>query len=574
MGRMKKARWVIFAINLCLLLTIAVKILYKPEKKYLLSKNDETVFVLTERGNGYSRNIKPWYDEKSDTYYFFVSGRIGKKEIWTDKYPLCGIDIVNNDEGKIILDECNKPVIINSDGSDYNVVFKITSSIPSLFIDTKTGSMNNINEDKNNKESGTILSLSESSEIQYNGEFSSMKGHGNDTWLMKKKPYSINFEKDTSLAGLEASKEWILLAMFFEGDKIHSKVAYDFAQLLGAPNYIESTWVDVYINGEYSGLYLLAQSAKSKFGNEDEYLLEKEIAERCSDVSESFSTPDNNSFVLIKNKKNNNVSDAYEWVQGKENLIKSSQISSAIDIDSFAIQYLVDEISMNFDSFKTSAYYIKKKDEDIIYAGPAWDYDGAFGEFLHQGPQWTNYNLDVLDMGWEQLTWWDKINKNQYFVDAVRDKLNGNKDSVKKLFTTQIDEYSKLIKQSVEADLILYSWNDEDPFRPGIYQTWDNDVRYLKYFLVNRFNVISDWYNIDIDITWENNGTYHQVCFYDDKENVICELSVLDGESINVETIQKLKEYSDGSWRFSYSGEQYCKYIPILEDCEINYCAP
>ena len=210
---------------------------------------------------------------------------------------------------------------------------------------------------------------------------------------------------------------------------------------------------------------------------------------------------------------------------------------------------------------------------DKLYAGPAWDYDGAFGEYLHQGVEWTNYTEDVTAIGSQQLSWWKEIAEDSDFISSVRNILDRNNDELIELFTNGVDEYAELIRDSVLANNKRYAWNDEDPFRPGTYQSWDSNVRYLQYFLCNRLNHINGRFDAGGDITWKGDGTYHSVSIYDENGEQICEISVADGEPLDTDLIPDLSRFVNGYWGYAYSGEKYSRYVPILEDCAIRFFA-
>lgn len=59
---------------------------------------------------------------------------------------------------------------------------------------------------------------------------------------------------------MELGKKWNLLALFYEWDRMHTKIALDMAREMGITCTPESTWVDLYCNGQYVGLYLLTET--------------------------------------------------------------------------------------------------------------------------------------------------------------------------------------------------------------------------------------------------------------------------------------------------------------------------
>ena len=94
---------------------------------------------------------------------------------------------------------------------------------------------------------------------------------GNSTAGQPKKPYKIKLDKKTNLLDLckktdedgkvIKSKHWVLLANFFDESLMRNKIAYDLSAAYGLVP-MESTWVDVVINGRFDGCYQLCQQIR------------------------------------------------------------------------------------------------------------------------------------------------------------------------------------------------------------------------------------------------------------------------------------------------------------------------
>ena len=110
----------------------------------------------------------------------------------------------------------------------------------------------------------------------------SIKIRGNSTSELSKKPYNFKLDKKTNVLGVGKSKKWCLLANYLDPTLLRNKIALDFAQRAGVEVYCKSTFVDVYINGELQGNYLLTVPVDKSIDCLDEdveewdYLLEVE----------------------------------------------------------------------------------------------------------------------------------------------------------------------------------------------------------------------------------------------------------------------------------------------------------
>lgn len=92
-----------------------------------------------------------------------------------------------------------------------------------------------------------------------------VKVRGNWTTTYDKKPFRIKFSEKQNLLGLNDGaemKNWLLLAEYKDGSMQRNKTASEIAnEILGKDNLYatDAEFVEVFINGEYWGVYLLAE---------------------------------------------------------------------------------------------------------------------------------------------------------------------------------------------------------------------------------------------------------------------------------------------------------------------------
>lgn len=98
------------------------------------------------------------------------------------------------------------------------------------------------------------------SENLYDGEME-IKGRGNSTWLADKKPYKIKLDSKTDLLGMGKNKHWVLLSNPYDESLSRNKLIYDLAADMGL-DAMSSQWVDVVMNGEIVGNYLLCEHVR------------------------------------------------------------------------------------------------------------------------------------------------------------------------------------------------------------------------------------------------------------------------------------------------------------------------
>lgn len=94
---------------------------------------------------------------------------------------------------------------------------------------------------------------------------------GNSTSAKPKRPYRIKFDKKQSLFGLKKNKSWALLADYMDASKMKNHMAFSFSKMLRGENEFtpQPNHVEVYLNGDYLGLYLLTENIDEKEGRMD-----------------------------------------------------------------------------------------------------------------------------------------------------------------------------------------------------------------------------------------------------------------------------------------------------------------
>jgi hypothetical protein len=89
-----------------------------------------------------------------------------------------------------------------------------------------------------------------------------IRGRGNNTWGYEKKSYKLDLNKKENLFGIGSgeSKKWVLLANVCDQSLLRNHAAFEFMRGFGGIKFAPaSISVEVYLNGEYRGVYLLAE---------------------------------------------------------------------------------------------------------------------------------------------------------------------------------------------------------------------------------------------------------------------------------------------------------------------------
>ena len=95
---------------------------------------------------------------------------------------------------------------------------------------------------------------------QYEGQ-TQIKGRGNSTWGLPKKPYRLKFDKKSDVLGMGSNKHWVLLANYYDTSLLRNTLAYNLAADLDM-TYTATVHVDVVINGTKRGNYQLCEQIR------------------------------------------------------------------------------------------------------------------------------------------------------------------------------------------------------------------------------------------------------------------------------------------------------------------------
>ena len=383
-----------------------------------------------------------WFKGADGNYYLFLPTSITKL--------LCKVSFVA--DGEVLIDGKRvdngdsvsllgkSQITVSCKNKHYVVKIIQETQLASVFITTESGSLDAVHADKEHKEAGYIQVVNaDGATFVYDGDLEYIKGRGNSTWKMEKKPYNLKLDKKADLFGMGKSKKWSLIANHSDTSLMRNSIIYTVAgQVLDyTPKY---TPVDLYINSEYMGSYILTTRVEVDDNrveiedldgaNEDAnpnvdfdeldrdgvygtysgllegtqkwveipndpddisggYLMELEIADRYPDEISGFVT-DGGQPVIFKNpeyatesevKYISSIYQDFEDAVMAENGVNSDgeYYANLCDIESFYLFYAINEWASNMDCGLTSTYMYKPEGDDKIYAGPVWDFDIAFG---------------------------------------------------------------------------------------------------------------------------------------------------------------------------------------------------
>lgn len=278
-------------------------------------------------------------------------------------------------------------------------------------------------------------------ETQYRMDNMSIKirGRGNNSWGYPKKSYKFKLETKTNFFDMAngKGKVWVLLANQCDMSLLRNHVSFELSRYLDGLAWAPaSTSVEVYLNGEYLGVYLLAEDvriSKKRVAideNPEEvdtgYLLELSYyaeGEVINAAGRAYMIHNNLSEdESIKKEQRAFITDyvnkAYEALCSGDR----DAFAEYADIDSLLSAYLAEEIVENLDS-QWDSFYLYKNTGGKLYFGPLWDFDLSMGNADDGSDSISGIYVGAgKGSGGGSRTWFAVAMKQEWFRQEVQDK--------------------------------------------------------------------------------------------------------------------------------------------------------
>lgn len=294
----------------------------------------------------------------------------------------------------------DRTVLKTGDGSSQTLVV-LQSDLPSVQITLNGISLEEVHADKSVKHRGNTVLITDaegnvSVEALNDTEF---KGRGNSTWQhYEKKGYQIKFTEEKDVLGMGRAEKWVLLSNASDDSMLRTKVAYEAVKQLDMAFVPDFEFVDLWVSGEYRGTYMIGEKVEltesrlalkdplgtlyerdEAFYEEEDYWVVNNYLETKFVLKENASDEEKLYRVLLEGfsgKVDELMSYLYSTPPEEVTL---ERLSEKIDVDSFALYYLINEYFLNRESVATSFYWYQDGTEDVLHLGPVWDFDTCMG---------------------------------------------------------------------------------------------------------------------------------------------------------------------------------------------------
>lgn len=303
---------------------------------------------------------------------------------------------------------------------------------------------------------------------------------------LSKNSYRIKLDQKADLLPAHNggnNRDWILLSCKYDASALRNHLIWDLARRMGSIPYVSAyTWVELYVNGDYRGLYMLteqievasdrvdidesASSDPARVGYLLEYDFRGDIETGACEGLTYFYLPDCEVEWVLKSEVYTTAETAAirtHLLSCHEAILSGdrARIAELIDVPSFVDMFILQELSKNPDVGSTS-FYLQRDAGGKLYLTAPWDFDFSFGTY---STSVSNTGLVTQSDKVPPHPWFAALLRQAWFVEAVQ---------------TRMEELSPLLEQTLDTldslSSLLAPVSDRNDERWGVY-----GEKYAKY---------------------------------------------------------------------------------------------
>lgn len=393
-----------------------------------------------------------------------------------------------------------------------------------------------------------------------------IRGRGNSTWNLPKKPYKIKLAKPeagaepVNLFGMGTNRHWVLLANVMDPTIIKNRITFRLGEVLGFAFTPQCVPVDVIMksnaNSEhdvYLGTYYLTEQVRIDSDRLNIGELKKKDTEpnkitggylikggqQTDKQSPDYFTTDRG-IILANDTPSFDPADGYEneaqksyirnQIQELENAVfgedfrnqVGERYSDLMDVKSAVDYWLIQHVTSNGDAFITGSTYLYKTRDTFdndgnktsagkFYWGPLWDFDIAYGDGT------INTEGIEFNQAWMTAMLYDKDENG--FHEMVKREWPVIRDTLLAMTAEGglIDQYRDELSTSRSQD--YDRWKSEISHYYGVrYSNYEENIEKLKKWIQARVAWMDEYFGSE-----------------DFEEAVYKVTFVVDGETVRLE---------------------------------------
>lgn len=338
-----------------------------------------------------------------------------------------------------------------------------------------------------------------------------MRGRGNSTWGLPKKPFRLKFTEKFSPIGLDHAKDksWVIMAQDMDKSLIRNVIAFEYSRIMFNASegyhhpkslnftpsmrlvnvyytgdyYYSDTKETRHLDGEYFGVYQMSDQMNVKKGriavdelvaadgaNPDKisggYVIETDIHEgnhySSHGLKMTYKYPDEEDYDGAQyDYITNFINQAEEAIYGADYKSSSKGWRKYLDEKTLADFIIIKELAQDMDAY-ASTYMYKRRGFDKLFFGPVWDCDKGWDN-EKRIPDYSHQPLSSLMIHagfgmpgiWGQ-DWFKRIWTDETFRAFVAARWKAKKAELLAATERILDEVPAKVAKSIDANFTVW----------------------------------------------------------------------------------------------------------------------
>ena len=230
--------------------------------------------------------------------------------------------------------------------------------------------------------SPSIISLYQEDDLLLEKE-GQVRGRGNSNWFSyEKKSYRLSFSEDVVMMGLKAHHDYLLIGLHADKSLMRDTLAHQLSILMELEITQDTRYVDLYVNGNYHGLYTLIED-RTYIKTEDDplsFALELDHRIDWDQTGEPHVRIEGSPYGIKRSLdlEVKTLDDIENYLENVMDNLKNGIIHPDIDVTNWVKYMIIQELFKNVDAWGLSVF-IYRDIEGSLKFGPVWDFDFALG---------------------------------------------------------------------------------------------------------------------------------------------------------------------------------------------------
>lgn len=329
---------------------------------------------------------------------------------------------------------------------------------------------------------------------QHHMDMARAKFRGGWSQIYPKRSYTLNLQADPQLKALPDDNDWILSASYIDKTMLRHAYSFDlFRRMTDEASSAPSThYVEVYVNHDYDGLYLLhPRMDRSFFDLGDDGSLFKDPPIFFSKELPPPEEPGNRfhqKYPKSEAKDHNEDLWHLRTVLMDTSLCDTSLVAEYFDLDNIRRWHILLLVTHGSDGLLKN-FYLYRRDHSSPYKICIWDYDHSFGR---DGDYELNRDTTVLDISRNWLL--DGLMQCPHYRNALSQtykKLRAEDILKTKDMTARLDSMYLELRPAIYRNGERWPWDSEHYSDDN---NSDEEIQLIKVFIRNKMEQLDGYF--------------------------------------------------------------------------------